>query len=451
MLLKGKIRLPNTIVSRFPDRIKPPEKKKKEEDDDHDEGREEEELRTFQVGGGGGGEERSEEEILPDDGDDNWTASRAHHRIKIDIGREVSWEKRSELEFELSQKVINLDALRSIASCGHLAEEFRSIVWKLLLGYLPAEKDLWEGELANNRLRYAELKRELLLNPSEFLIEEDETSNSSRVGRDNEAGGLLCRREISNGDHPLCLGNGSVWNQYFKDAEIVEQIDRDLHRTHQDINFFSGDSSFGRKNLEAMRNILLLFAKLNPAIGYVQGMNEVLAPLYYVFRMNQEGEDASEAEADSFECFVQLLSGSVDHFCQQLDNSSVGIHSTLLHFSELLKANDGELWRHLDASKMNPQFYAFRWITLLLTQEFELSSIMRIWDYLLSNPSGVQEILLRVCCAMLLCVRHELLCGDFISNLKLLQHYPEVDLEHVLDVASHLKIPLSNYQPYGII
>ncbi|RWW71562.1 hypothetical protein BHE74_00020686 [Ensete ventricosum] len=36
---------------------------------------------------------------------------------------------------------------------------------QLLLGYLPAEKDLWEGELANNRLRYAELKRELLLNP----------------------------------------------------------------------------------------------------------------------------------------------------------------------------------------------------------------------------------------------------------------------------------------------
>lgn len=34
---------------------------------------------------------------------------------------------------------------------------------------------------------------------------------------------------------------------------------------------------------EAMRNILLLFAKLNPAIQYVQGMNEILAPIYYVF------------------------------------------------------------------------------------------------------------------------------------------------------------------------
>lgn len=32
-----------------------------------------------------------------------------------------------------------------------------------------------------------------------------------------------------------------------------------------------------------MRNILLLFAKLNPEIRYVQGMNEILAPIYYVF------------------------------------------------------------------------------------------------------------------------------------------------------------------------
>lgn len=55
------------------------------------------------------------------------------------------------------------------------------------------------------------------------------------------------------------------------------------------------------------------------------------------------------AEADSFACFVRLLSDSVDHFCQQLDNnSSVGIHSTLSRFKEMLKANDEELWQHLE-------------------------------------------------------------------------------------------------------
>lgn len=54
------------------------------------------------------------------------------------------------------------------------------------------------------------------------------------------------------------------------------------------------------------------------------------------------------AEADSFSCFVRLLSDSVDHFCQQLDNSAVGILSTLSRLSEFLKANDEELWWHLE-------------------------------------------------------------------------------------------------------
>jgi len=35
---------------------------------------------------------------------------------------------------------------------------------------------------------------------------------------------------------------------------------------------------------EALKRILFIFAKLNPGIRYVQGMNEVLAPLYYVFK-----------------------------------------------------------------------------------------------------------------------------------------------------------------------
>lgn len=35
---------------------------------------------------------------------------------------------------------------------------------------------------------------------------------------------------------------------------------------------------------ESLKRILTIFAKLNPGIRYVQGMNEVLAPLYYVFK-----------------------------------------------------------------------------------------------------------------------------------------------------------------------
>jgi hypothetical protein len=191
---------------------------------------------------------------------------------------------------------------------------------------------------------------------------------------------------------------------------------------------------------EALKRILFIFAKLNPGIRYVQGMNEVLAPLYYVFKTDRDDTDGAHAEEDSFFCFVELLSDFRDHFCQQLDNSAVGIRSTIAQLTALLRRHDEELWRHLEyTSKVNPQFYAFRWITLLLTQEFSFFDSIRLWDSLLSNPDGPLEILLRVCCAMLLCQRSRLLAGDFTTNLKLLQHYPAIDIQHLLWVADDLR------------
>ncbi|KAE8713925.1 phospholipase D alpha 1-like [Hibiscus syriacus] len=358
-------------------------------------------------------------------------------------------EKRSDIEYEISQKMINVGKLQRIVGTG-LPDggNLRPTVWKLLLGYLPPSRDLWEKELIENRQKYAKLKEELLLTPSELArIKEEALHSNEHNNADSGTDGPLIRHEISHEDHPLSLGKASVWHQYFEHIDIAEQIDRDLQRTHPEMKFFSGESSFSRRHRESMRNILLLFSKLNPAIRYVQGMNEVLAPIYYVFSTDTDVQNASNAEADSFACFVLLLSDSVDHFCEQLDNSSVGILFTLSRLAELLKANDEELWRHLEfttkASLM--EYYAFRWITLLLTQEFNLQSILRIWDSLLSNPFGVQEMLLRVCCAMLLCAKSRLLSGDFAANLRLLQHYPDIDIEHLLKVAQDISPDTSSF------
>ncbi|KHG29038.1 TBC1 domain family member 13 [Gossypium arboreum] len=290
-------------------------------------------------------------------------------------------EKRSDIEYEISQKEINLEKLQRIVSTG-IPEggNLRATVWKLILGYLPPSRDLWEKELSENRKKYAKLKEELLLTPSELARMKEEAFQSNKHNNaHNDTAGPLIRHEISHEDHPLSLGKASVWHQYFEHTEIAEQIDRDLQRTHPEMKFFSGESSFGRKHRESMRNVLLLFSKLNPAIRYVQGMNEVLAPLYYVFSTDTDEKNA-----------------------------------------------------------VKPQYYGFRWITLLLTQEFNLQSILRIWDSLISSPFGIQEMLLRVCCAMLLCVKSRLLSGDFAANLKLLQHYPEINIEHLLQVAQDL-------------
>ncbi|KAJ4968091.1 hypothetical protein NE237_014792 [Protea cynaroides] len=343
---------------------------------------------------------------------------------------------------ELSRKVINLVELRRLSSQGIPdGAGIRPTVWKILLGYLPRDRSLWATELARKRSQYKRFKEELLVNPSEVTRRLDKSAGLESDDSKCERRGLLPRSEIPHGEHPLSLGPTSIWNQFFQDTEIIEQIDRDVKRTHPDMHFFSGDSSLARSNQEALKKILIVFAKLNPGIRYVQGMNEVLAPLFYVFRNDPDEENAASAEADTFFCFVELLSGFRDNFCQKLDNSVVGIRSTITKLSTLLKEHDEELWRHLEVTtKVNPQFYAFRWITLLLTQEFNFADIIHIWDSLLSDPEGPQETLLRICCAMLILVRRRLLAGDFTSNLKLLQHYPSTNISHLLYVADKLRV-----------
>ncbi|KAF7837001.1 TBC1 domain family member 13 [Senna tora] len=349
--------------------------------------------------------------------------------------------RQAQLLAELSRKVIDIRELRRIA-CQGIPDGagIRSTVWKLLLGYLPLDRGLWSSELAKKRSQYKHFKEEILMNPSE-ITRKMFSSTSDTSDAKCESRGLLSRSEITHGEHPLSLGKTSIWNQFFQDTEIIDQIDRDVKRTHPDMNFFSGDSQFAKSNQEALKNILIIFAKLNPGVRYVQGMNEILAPLFYVFKNDPDEENAAFAEADTFFCFVELLSGFRDNFCQQLDNSVVGIRSTIARLSQLLREHDEELWRHLEiTTKVNPQFYAFRWITLLLTQEFNFADSLHIWDTLLSDPEGPQETLLRVCCAMLILVRRRLLAGDFTSNLKLLQNYPSTNISHLLYVANKLRV-----------
>ena len=50
------------------------------------------------------------------------------------------------------------------------------------------------------------------------------------------------------------------------------------------------------------------------------------------------------------------------------DNSTVGIRATLNSFAQTLARTDPQIAAHLEDNGVKPQFYAFRWITLLLTQ-----------------------------------------------------------------------------------
>jgi hypothetical protein len=39
-------------------------------------------------------------------------------------------------------------------------------------------------------------------------------------------------------DHPLSVSNHSLWNKFFKDQELWEEIEKDVRRTRSDMTFF---------------------------------------------------------------------------------------------------------------------------------------------------------------------------------------------------------------------
>eukprot|EP00058_Branchiostoma_floridae_P001504 XP_002586992.1 hypothetical protein BRAFLDRAFT_129954 [Branchiostoma floridae] len=137
------------------------------------------------------------------------------------------------------------------------------------------------------------------------------------------------------------------------------------------------------------------------------------------------------AEADTFFCFTNLMSEIRDNFIKMLDDSASGIGSSMQNVLTLLKKHDQQLWRCLEDRGVRPQFYLFRWLTLLLSQEFKMPDVIRVWDSLFADRRRF-DFLYCVCCAMIICIRSRILEGDFSDTMRTLQNYPDGDIHVVL-------------------
>ena len=165
---------------------------------------------------------------------------------------------------------------------------------------------------------------------------------------------------------------------------------------------------------EVLERILFLYAKLNPGIGYVQGMNELVVPIYYVFARDMDPVARAHAEPDAFFCFTVLMSSARDNFLKTMDgDNSTGINASMKRLEKKLQRRDPELWLDLEVKSVRPMYYAFRWITVMCSQDWPLFSVLRLWDAIFSDPPyGVSgegytsadslEFLLDFCCAMLM-------------------------------------------------
>lgn len=308
----------------------------------------------------------------------------------------------------LEGKKLSLDTIRRYSRTG-IPDTYRPTYWKLLLGYLPPSPDEWEET-------ETKMEREYLT----FLRETCELDADGNVVGGNDR----------------------------------HRIDVDIPRTLPSLHFFAcaedmvikdGVPVTFSESQHSLRRILYSTARLNAGLGYVQGMNELVAHLFITFSQSKVTNISTRIEAESFFCFQRLLSYVGDNFCRALDHDkTMGVTHTMDGFQRLFHFCDPELFDHIANCQIRPEFYAFRWITLLMSQEFLTPDVLRIWDFLLSFGSHINNAIYYTTVAMLIYIRESLLAMEGMSQvLVALQHYPsDVDVNELVGLAEKL---INNY------
>ena len=181
-------------------------------------------------------------------------------------------------------------------------------------------------------------------------------------------------------------------------------------------------------------DILFIYCKLNPDIGYRQGMHEVLAPILWVVSRDAidptdigadaEGQAVSDSlimasfdhryiEHDAFTLFGVIMQTAKSFYemggieqagtAATPNNSPIVKRSKCIH-EEYLHRTDPELAEHLTAIEVLPQIFLIRWIRLLFGREFPFDEVLTLWDILFAEDPALDLVDL-VCVSMLLRIR----------------------------------------------
>ncbi|XP_026190592.1 uncharacterized protein LOC34622013 [Cyclospora cayetanensis] len=227
-------------------------------------------------------------------GDESMQALRRHVELLID--REINSKARTRLETcldALEPERLDPQLLRVICAKG-LPEgcpALRSVYWRILLHCLPLEASKWQEHRRTLREAYESYKAEFIREPEavrrlrrmqqeqqeknrqkpqEGFTEELSSGSSpdggaSGCGKDSSIGstaasdGVKTAQKASQSgdqrsnrsqsassiavaavsDHPLCRSATSEWRGYWVDAEVFDQINKDVFRTRPELCFFA--------------------------------------------------------------------------------------------------------------------------------------------------------------------------------------------------------------------
>lgn len=156
--------------------------------------------------------------------------------------------------------------------------------------------------------------------------------------------------------------------------------EKDVHRTDRNVPIFAGediphpdpDSPFAEVgtnvHMEQLKDMLLTYNEYNRDLGYVQGMSDLLAPIYAVLQ-----DDAMAFWA--FKCFM-------DRMERNFLRDQSGMRSQLRTLDHLVQFMDPKLYAHLESADSTNFFFFFRMLLVWYKREFSWPDILHLWEVL---------------------------------------------------------------------
>ncbi|KAK6255442.1 hypothetical protein SCA6_016747 [Theobroma cacao] len=142
----------------------------------------------------------------------------------------------------------------------------------------------------------------------------------------------------------------------------LHRIVVDVVRTDSHLEFYEDT-----RNLARMSDILAVYAWVDPATGYCQGMSDLLSPFVVLFEDN----------ADAFWCFEMLLRRMRENF--QMEGPT-GVMKQLQALWHILELTDREIFAHLSNIGAESLHFAFPMLLVLFRRELSFNEALRMWE-----------------------------------------------------------------------
>ena len=341
----------------------------------------------------------------------------------------------------------------------------RSLIWKMNFKYLPHKIKNWDSILKSYRTEYNELKTAVIMKQKEEIkIFEELKDNMIYEEKKNNEGDYGMNQTL------YLLAENT-------DKELLETINKDINRTYSTMNFFlkpidnkikfspeevnnlynlkksciyqdstivytkgrNSNDLFNKEiHSDVLERILYIYAKNNKDVGYVQGMNAILAPIYYCYSMDNTC-DKESIEADSFWSFSILMDDIKKMFQQKNDSLKGGILDKIVLLQLMLSKIDKDIFnRLLKKNKVDAFHFAIKWINLFFSQQMIMPDILRLWDIIFSEEDRYYFVYL-FSLAILEYKKNDILIKDYYEIMEKLQNINLTNVEEIIKIAFSIK------------